>query len=90
MIARRIPNIWPHLVAARRFSDEPAYWARLIEAYTHEAPALDDDRLKYAEAIKSVTMLTWLASLWGIRPDTREELLHRVDTWAEDARWHAL
>lgn len=80
----------PHLVAARRFSDEPAYWERLIEAYTHKAPALDDDRLKYSEAIKSVTMLTWLASIWGIRPDTREELLHRVDTWAEDARWHAL
>ena len=61
-------------------------WEQLIEAYSL---AYDKQLLESIATSKELGDCIWLASLWGARPDSHEELIWRLDSLGDPAvPWH--
>ena len=73
------------LVDCRRFL-QMRCWQQFIEAYSL---AYDKQLLENIAATKELGDCIWLASLWDARPDSREELLWRLNSLDDPAvPWH--
>lgn len=80
-------DLAPHAIAVRRFGWEPSSWLELIEAYGYK---YDPQLVDHFILVRQLTMTSWLATLWSIRPETRPELFHRIETWSSDSTWTAM
>jgi Ser/Thr protein kinase RdoA (MazF antagonist) len=78
----------PSLVSARRFEDTRAAYADLLDGYGPCDPPLDADALEVFVEQRLLTMISWLATLWGVEQRSRAELERRLSTWDEpEAAW---
>lgn len=80
-------DLAPARVASQRFQASTRDWEEFLGGYSR---LFNEERLEYYSRLKQLTMTSWLATLWRIRPETRPELLHRVETFREEAEWHAM
>jgi hypothetical protein len=80
-------DLAPARVASQRFRVSAGDWEEFLGGYSRP---FDEERLEYYSRLKQLTMTSWLATLWRIRPETRPELLHRIETFREEAEWHAM
>jgi Ser/Thr protein kinase RdoA (MazF antagonist) len=80
-------DLAPARVASQRFQVSAGAWEEFLGGYCRP---FDEERLDHYSRLKQLTMTSWLATLWRIRPETRPELLHRIETFREEAEWHAM
>jgi Ser/Thr protein kinase RdoA (MazF antagonist) len=78
----------PSLVSARRFEDIRAAYEDLLDGYDACDPPLDADALAVFVEQRELTMISWLATLWGVEPRSRTVLEHRLSSWDDpEAVW---
>lgn len=78
----------PSLVSSRRFEDTRAAYEDLLDGYGPCEPPLDAEALEVFVEQRQLTMISWLATLWGVEQRSRAELEHRLSTWEEpEAAW---
>ena len=71
-------DLLPGYVAFTRFHKDEKSWRKFMKGYGAD---VDWDRLARFAGIRESTMNSWLATMWDVRPETRPELLHRMETW---------
>lgn len=73
--------------AYRRFDSIPGTWDSFLEAYGRE---VDEHLLEWFVQLRQLTMVSWLFTLWGARPESQKEAIHRTETLDEVAKWNPL
>lgn len=79
-------DLVPTAVPCDRFGLPQDEWAGFLEAY--RPTSMQWPLWKVARQHRELTIVSWLASLWG-GPGVEDELRHRLATWDLPARTHA-
>ncbi len=83
-------DLVPSFVSARRLLTPTEHWKRVCDAYNRPLP--DGPHWETACRYRELTLIAWLASLWGPEK-VNNELRHRVATFEQPpgahAPWHS-
>lgn len=78
-------DLAPSVVASKRFSLSERDLEEFLQ--TAEPEMIDEPTLNWCCRVREMTMISWLATLWSKRPETRPELEWRLKTWRGSERW---
>lgn len=82
-------DLAPAMVSHLRFHRDAARWAAFIGEYEMVAGPINWSEVQEMTLIREATMNTWLSTLWNAEPNTRSELMHRIETWDIPPQDHA-
>jgi aminoglycoside phosphotransferase (APT) family kinase protein len=85
-------DLAPAATSYQRFSGVAGSWSEFRSAYETSpgAEPIDEELLTWFVKLRQLTMLSWLFTLWDLRPETRNELTHRMTTLDKVAIWNPL
>lgn len=90
-IAPREMDFAPSEVSSRRFKHLETAYRDLLAGYDMPESEIDQGNLAIYCQLRELTMISWLATLWGVEPRSRRELQNRVEGWdTPTARWRPL
>ena len=79
-------DIAPSIVATRRFPHLTPATSCVVQDYG--AGNVDWGVLNWFVQLRELTMMSWLATLWGHNSTVTSELAHRIATWEGGGVWN--
>jgi hypothetical protein len=80
-------DLAPICTSYRRFSTLPGSWNAYAQAYQRP---YDPDLVEWFAALREITMIAWLFTLWDLRPQSHSEIALRIRKLDEPAEWNPL
>lgn len=81
-------DLAPAIVSLRRFPRSRLSGMAVLNEYSYEE--LTEPLLEWCVRVREVNMISWLSTLWSTRPETRTELVHRLDSIDTNEPWTAI